>query len=258
MVFKFINDFPVEDVKLLISDIRLAGPAKIGVFNFDYSNNANVNTSDLNNNANSNDNNTDAGASVAQYIGQWAVSADEGNHMSANPLEAIDIVFPIKNSKTPNLRTSPYIEISNIADNSGSQDFNEGGEGYEEKSDDGDVTVGDQEGNDITDFSNPILSANGYAISQQIYIIPEAIDYEKYYISFNVTMIQGNIQIGEFSHNVPVNEMAFEQGKAYCLTASFNANNVNPDNEVKPIEFNVEVLPWGEDIEGTIGGFPEK
>ena len=65
-------------------------------------------------------------------------------------------------------------------------------------------------------------------------------------------MTQGEVQIGEFEHNVPLNQINFIPGNAYCLTASFNNYNVNPDSEIKPITFTVKVLPWGEDIEGEV------
>ena len=262
VVFKFINDFPVGDVKLLISDIRLSGAAKSGVFSFYYdidnNNNADANSNsnanaDANNGAdenNTDNENFDNNYSNNALFGQWVVDDNVNNHM--NPEEAINIVFPIKNSKTPNLRTSPYIEISNISNLSTSNDFNEGGDGYEQKSEEGDVTVGENDGDEISDFSNPILSADGFAISQQFYIIPEFVNYEKYYISFKIIMTQGEVQIGEFAHNVPLNQINFIPGNAYCLTASFNNYNVNPDNEIKPIEFNISVTPWGEDVQNEI------
>ena len=166
--------------------------------------------------------------SYTDYIGSWYVSPDADNHNG----EAVSILFPNANSNTPNSRTASAVEISTA--NSGDADSNE---------------------------NISTLKAVGNALSEQIYIIPEEIGYEQYRLTFKVTMFQGDehpIQIGVFQHSVALNAMTFELGKSYKLTAKFDHTNVNPATELKPIEFTISVTPWGEDIEGEIGGFPEK
>jgi hypothetical protein len=44
-------------------------------------------------------------------------------------------------------------------------------------------------------------------------------------------------------------------GKQYRVLAKINSSNVNPEAEIQPITFTVDVLPWGQDIESEVG-FP--
>lgn len=101
-----------------------------------------------------------------------------------------------------------------------------------------------------------LIDAKEFANTEHFYLIPEAIDYEVYRLDFDVTVWQGEegkqIKIGEYHHSVAFDKMRFEMGKQYRVLAKLNSSNVNPEAEIQPIEFTVEVLPWGEDIKGEV------
>lgn len=94
------------------------------------------------------------------------------------------------------------------------------------------------------------------ANTEHFYLIPENINAEAYRLNFEVTVLQGEkgqeIQIGKYHHSVAFDKMQFEMGKQYRVLAKLNSSNVNPEAEIKPITFTVEVLPWGKDIESEI------
>lgn len=104
--------------------------------------------------------------------------------------------------------------------------------------------------------SDTLIAAGKTANTEHFYLIPENIDYEVYRLDFEVTVLQGEkgqeIQIGKYHHSVAFDKMKFQMGKQYRVLAKLNSSNVNPDAEIKPITFTVEVLPWGQDIEGEI------
>ena len=107
--------------------------------------------------------------------------------------------------------------------------------------------------------SDTLIAAGKTANTEHFYLIPENINAEAYRLNFDVTVLQGEkgqeIQIGKYHHSVAFDKMQFEMGKQYRVLAKLNSSNVNPDAEIKPITFTVEVLPWGGDIEGEVG-FP--
>lgn len=49
-----------------------------------------------------------------------------------------------------------------------------------------------------------------------------------------------------YNHNVNLQELTFEPGKSYQLTAKFTAENINPDEELCPITFTATVNSWAE------------
>lgn len=271
VAFKFINDFEVKDVTLRIENISLKGIANQGTFEFYSIEDANYyyaqNNSDVATSVLVDVTRPNYSYSFEHGLGSWYVEkAKEGEltgleHSATNHNGApIGIVFPRVDSTTPEKRTSSNIEITNF-------EIPTNGSENGENSQDGDVTVGEENGNvgsnkAISEGNYPPLKAQNYAVSECIYIIPEEIPNELYYLSFKVTMYQGSenpIQIGVFDHSIPVTAMTFEQNKQYLLTASLNSGNVNPSAEIKPITFSVSVQEWGEDIDaGNVGGFPEK
>ena len=208
LVFNFVNDFTIPDVKLRIEDVRLTGIANSATFNFT--------TIDTLESPYSN--------SYVESIGSWYVSPETINHNG----EAVDVLFHDAQMPT-NSCTATAIEIS---------------------------TVGSQSADTAQNVDGVnVFHAVGNAISEQIYIIPEEIGYEQYRLAFKVTMYQGEehpIQIGVFQHNVALNAMTFEAGKSYKFIAKFDHTNVNPNLELKPIEFTVSVTPWGEDVESDV------
>ena len=104
-----------------------------------------------------------------------------------------------------------------------------------------------------------LIAAKEFANTEHFYLIPEDINAEAYRLNFEVTVLQGEkgqeIQIGKYHHSVAFDKMKFEMGKQYRVLAKLNSSNVNPEAEIKPITFTVEVLPWGQDIKGDVG-FP--
>lgn len=75
---------------------------------------------------------------------------------------------------------------------------------------------------------------------------------KEFIITFDVEVIQGEVS-SKFSHTADKGAIKatipFELGKSYILSATLNANNVNPDAELKPIVFSATVAGWGEDVE---------
>jgi hypothetical protein len=80
--------------------------------------------------------------------------------------------------------------------------------------------------------------------------IPAAADKE-YTISFTATLYQGEVAAMTSNLTAVLKNVAFEQGKAYNITAELNENNISEDGEdLYPIEFTViGVTPWAD---GTV------
>lgn len=73
------------------------------------------------------------------------------------------------------------------------------------------------------------------------YMIPAIKTYK---LSFTVTRVHHGVT-DVYNHNVNLQELTFEPGKSYQLTAKFTAENINPDEELCPIKFNPTVADWG-------------
>ena len=101
-----------------------------------------------------------------------------------------------------------------------------------------------------------LIAAKKFANTEHFYLIPEDINAEAYRLNFDVTVWQGEkdkqIKIGEYNHSVAFDKMQFKMGKQYRVLAKLNSSNVNPEAEIKPITFTIDVLPWGQDIESNI------
>lgn len=83
---------------------------------------------------------------------------------------------------------------------------------------------------------------------KEVLLFPAA---EKLYkIQFHVTVLNGEAIAGEYDHEVELTT-TFKMGYSYDLKATLTAANVNPDEELKPIEFEVTVKDWMQ--EGTGG-----
>lgn len=74
------------------------------------------------------------------------------------------------------------------------------------------------------------------------YMIP-AIN-KTYKLSFTVTRVHHGVT-DTYNHNVNLQKLTFEPGKSYQLTAKFTAKNINPEEELCPIEFTATVADWG-------------
>lgn len=73
------------------------------------------------------------------------------------------------------------------------------------------------------------------------YMIPAT---KAYKLSFTVTRVHHGVTDVYNHNNVILQGLTFEPGKSYQLTAKFTAENINPDEELCPIEFTATVNPW--------------
>ena len=73
------------------------------------------------------------------------------------------------------------------------------------------------------------------------YMIPAT---KAYKLSFTVTRVHHGVTDVYNHNNVIMQQLTFEPGKSYQLTAKFTAENINPDKELCPIEFTATVNPW--------------
>lgn len=73
------------------------------------------------------------------------------------------------------------------------------------------------------------------------YMIPATKTYK---LSFTVTRVHHGVTDVYNHNNVILQQLTFEPGKSYQLTAKFTAENINPDEELCPIEFTATVNPW--------------
>lgn len=79
--------------------------------------------------------------------------------------------------------------------------------------------------------------------TEHFYLIPVEREYN---ITFNVGLYQAGVLLNTYEHEINVN-LDLEKGKSYILNASLAAENVNPENQLYPIEFKVaDVVDWVE------------
>lgn len=86
------------------------------------------------------------------------------------------------------------------------------------------------------------MEQNGKAATAHKYMIPAIKTYK---LSFTVTRVHHGVT-DVYNHNVDLQELTFEPGKSYQLTAKFTAENINPDEVLCPIQFTATVNPWAE------------
>lgn len=102
------------------------------------------------------------------------------------------------------------------------------------------------------------IPAKTETISLPFYIISETISADNQYtLTFDVEITQSDVRLGNYTHTVTLTPMTFEKGVNYKLSAVLNSTNVNPESNINPITFTVEVLPWGEDQHGEVN-FPNE
>lgn len=83
---------------------------------------------------------------------------------------------------------------------------------------------------------NAIAANNGTLTTEYFYLIPVKRTYN---ITFNVDIYQAGVKIDTYEHSVDA-EIDFGKGKSYSLNTTLTPSNVNPDQAIYPIEFNVE------------------
>lgn len=64
-------------------------------------------------------------------------------------------------------------------------------------------------------------------------------DARTYQISFTTKLYQGQVLAGEYKHVASIENIQFKLGHAYKFTAILNGQNINPDQQMYPIEFTV-------------------
>ena len=98
------------------------------------------------------------------------------------------------------------------------------------------------------------------AETEHKYLIPA--DIKNYTVSFTVEMTQGGVT-DTFNHTVTLSTESTEStestdalvlaaGQSYDLTATLDAQNINPDGDLFPIVFTATVTPWGSFTDVTI------
>lgn len=58
--------------------------------------------------------------------------------------------------------------------------------------------------------------------------------------------------INAYKHDITLPEINYEAGNSYTLKASIDMTNVNPDEQIKPIEFTATVTNWEEQEANTV------
>ena len=89
------------------------------------------------------------------------------------------------------------------------------------------------------------------AETEHKYLIPA--DIKAYTVTFTVEMTQGGVT-DTFDHTVTLSTdaLVLAAGMSYDLTATLDAQNINPDGDLFPIEFTATVISWDDFTNVTI------
>ncbi len=87
---------------------------------------------------------------------------------------------------------------------------------------------------------NGIVAGTGNGDTDHKYLIPA--QGAKYTLTFTVEFIQNGVS-KFYNHSVEITDNML-MGKSYNYTASLDATNINPDTQLKPIEFQPTVEEW--------------
>lgn len=104
---------------------------------------------------------------------------------------------------------------------------------------------------DVLAFDAPApvdIALNASAVTAYQYIIPGA---QALTLSFDVTVDVNGVET-IYKHSgvalvLPETLAAYENGMSYNFKAVLTAQNIDPENELQPIEFSATVDPWGPD-----------
>lgn len=83
---------------------------------------------------------------------------------------------------------------------------------------------------------------NAKAETAHKYMIPAT---KAYNLTFKVTRVHHGVT-DVYNHTVTLPETTMTQGLSYQFVAKFTAENINPDEELCPIQFTATVNPWAE------------
>ena len=93
---------------------------------------------------------------------------------------------------------------------------------------------------DVTANANKALANGASIITEHFYLIPVEREYN---ITFKVDLYQAGVLLDTYEHTVETT-INLEKGKSYSFNANLAPQNVNPETQLYPIEFNVD------DVEG--------
>lgn len=91
-----------------------------------------------------------------------------------------------------------------------------------------------------TDALKDLAANTGKGATTPMYLIPAT--SPSYKVTFDVTLNQNGVTT-TYHHTAPITT-TMEMGMSYNFVANINASNVDPDNELFPIEFTAEVEKW--------------
>ena len=80
------------------------------------------------------------------------------------------------------------------------------------------------------------IANNGTLTTEHFYLIPVQREYN---VSFKVDIYQAGVKLDTYTHNITTT-IKLEKGKSYSLSANLAPNNVNPNSQLYPIEFEVD------------------
>lgn len=83
-----------------------------------------------------------------------------------------------------------------------------------------------------------IANAGGQLTTEHFYLIPVE---RAYNITFDVVLYQAGVELQTYNHEINTT-IAFEKGKSYSVNAALTPENVNPDEQLYPIEFQVDAV----------------
>ena len=99
-----------------------------------------------------------------------------------------------------------------------------------------------------TDTLKDLAANTGTGATTPMYLIPAT--SPSYNVEFDVTLNQ-NGATTTYHHTATITT-TMEMGMSYNFVANINASNVDPDNELFPIEFTAEVVEWKDADDVTI------
>lgn len=99
-----------------------------------------------------------------------------------------------------------------------------------------------------TDALKDLAANTGKGATTPMYLIPAT--SPSYNVTFDVTLNQ-NDATTTYHHTATINT-TMAMGMSYNFVANINASNVDPDNELFPIEFTAEVKEWEDAPDVTI------
>lgn len=85
-----------------------------------------------------------------------------------------------------------------------------------------------------------------YESYNERFVIPAAAPADKWEIKFTVDLLVSGTLIKSYNHTAKL-DTTFEPGKAYDITATITASNIDPSNSQEPIEFTANMNDWDTD-----------